>query len=117
MKTVLLVEDSDMFYQLLKKMLKNVEVEWARFGEEAIEKYKEKKPELVIMDVVLPDMSGIDVIREIKKLDEKAKIIVLSGIDHEEVIQDAKQAGAMDYISKSAGINYLRKRIYKELEN
>ncbi len=117
MKRVLLVEDSEMFYHLLKKMLKGVGVEWTRLGEEAIERYKEKKPELVIMDVVLPDMSGIEAIKEIKKIDNNAKIIVLSGIDHDEVVQDAKKAGATAYISKSAGVNYLRSKIYEELEN
>ena len=116
MKSVLLVDDSEIFYNLMKKVMKEVRVEWARYGEEAIKIYREKKPDIVLVDIILPDMSGIEIIKKIREEDSNAKIIVLSGIDHDEVVEDAKRAGAHDYISKSEGVQYLRERIYEELK-
>ncbi len=117
MKKLLLVEDSEMFYHLLTKALKRVDVKWAMDGKDALLKVREVQPDIMLVDVVLPDMSGIDLIKKIKDIHPNAKIIVISGIDHDEVRRDALRAGAVDYISKSAGLNYLRERIYREIED
>ncbi len=115
MKSMLIVDDSEMFYRLMKRAIKNVKLEWAKSGEEALKLYRETKPALVLMDVVLPDMSGIEAIRKIKEFDKDAKIIVLSGIDNHAIKKDSVNAGADEYISKSAGLNYIVDKVEKEL--
>ncbi|NPA74911.1 MAG: response regulator [Euryarchaeota archaeon] len=115
MKNLLVVEDSEMFYRLIKSALKNVNVLWAKSGEEAIEKYKSFRPNLVLVDIILPDMNGVEVIHQLKKYDENAKIIVVSGIDHNEVMKESLAAGAVDYIPKTAGIEHLRRKINENI--
>ncbi len=115
MSTVLLVEDSEMFHELIKRVFASDKLEWARTGKEAIEIYKKSKPDIVLMDVILPDMNGIEAIKKIKSIDKNAKIIVLTGIDYDEVREDAIRAGAVDYISKNAGVSYLKQRVYEEI--
>jgi len=115
MKSMLLVDDSEMFYHLMKRAIKNAELEWAKSGEEALNVYQKTKPALVLIDVVLPDMSGIEVIKKIRPLSKDTKIIVLSGIDNDAIKKDSTNAGADEYISKSAGLTYIVDKIEKLL--
>ncbi len=116
MKNILVVDDSEMFYRLLKNAIKNAKVEWAQNGEEAIKKYLQIKPELVLLDLILPDLSGIEVIEKIKEEDKDARVVVLSGIDNYNVAEDAKRAGAVKFISKSAGIKYIIEEINRAID-
>jgi len=68
--------------------------------EEAVERYKELKPELVTMDIIMPDMSGIEAVKEIKKLDPDAKILMVSAMGQQALVLEAVQAGAIDYVVK-----------------
>ncbi len=111
MKSLLVVEDSEMFYRLVQRAISDVDVLWARTGTEAVDLYREKSPNLVLMDILLPDISGIEVIKMIKKLDQNAKIIVVSGIEQDELTKEILSAGAIEFLSKNAGINYLKKRL------
>ncbi|MGQ9701434.1 MAG: response regulator [bacterium] len=72
----------------------------ASTGKEAVERYKELKPELVTMDVIMPDMSGIEAVKEIKKIDPKAKILMVSAMGQQALVLEAVQAGALDYVVK-----------------
>ncbi len=116
MKKVLVVDDSEMFYNLLKRALTELSVEWSRTGREALGHYTKLKPNLVIVDILLPDIDGVSLIRELKKRDNNARIIALSGIDHSEVVQEAMSAGAIDYITKTAGIDYIRRKIKENIQ-
>ncbi|MGQ9664937.1 MAG: response regulator [bacterium] len=72
----------------------------ASTGKEAVERYKELKPELVTMDIIMPDMSGIEAVKEIKKIDPKAKILMVSAMGQQALVLEAVQAGAIDYVVK-----------------
>ncbi|MGQ9465012.1 MAG: response regulator [bacterium] len=72
----------------------------ASTGKEAVERYKELKPELVTMDIIMPDMSGIEAVKEIKKIDPKAKILMVSAMGQQALVLEAVQAGALDYVVK-----------------
>ena len=72
----------------------------AENGEKAVEKYKELKPDLVIMDITMPEVDGIQAVREIKKVDEDAKIIMCSAMGQQAMVIEAIQAGARDFIVK-----------------
>lgn len=69
-------------------------------GVEAVQKYKELKPDVVTMDITMPQMDGIQAIKEIKKIDPDAKIIVCSAMGQQAMVVEAIQAGAKDFIVK-----------------
>ena len=69
-------------------------------GAEAVEKYKQLKPDLVTMDIVMPDMGGIDAVREICKHDPNAKVLMCSAMGQQALVVQAIQAGAKDFVVK-----------------
>ncbi len=72
----------------------------AETGSQAVEKYRQLKPELVTMDIVMPDMGGIDAVREIVKQDPDAKILMCSAMGQQALVVEAIQAGAKDFVVK-----------------
>ena len=69
-------------------------------GTKAIERYRELKPDLVTMDIVMPDMGGIDAVRAIVKEDPGAKILMCSAMGQQALVIEAIQAGARDFVVK-----------------
>ena len=72
----------------------------AETGVQAVERYRELKPDLVTMDIVMPDMGGIDAVREIVKLDPEAKVLMCSAMGQQALVVEAIQAGAKDFVVK-----------------
>ena len=72
----------------------------AETGVQAIERYRALKPDLVTMDIVMPDMGGIDAVREIVKEDPHAKILMCSAMGQQALVVEAIQAGAKDFVVK-----------------
>jgi two-component system chemotaxis response regulator CheY len=72
----------------------------AETGAEAVERYRALKPDLVTMDIVMPDMSGIDAVREICRTDPEAKILMCSAMGQQALVVEAIQAGAKDFVVK-----------------
>ena len=72
----------------------------AETGVQAIERYQALKPDLVTMDIVMPDMGGIDAVREIVKGDANAKILMCSAMGQQALVVEAIQAGAKDFVVK-----------------
>jgi two-component system chemotaxis response regulator CheY len=72
----------------------------AATGKEAVDRYKELKPDLVTMDIIMPDMSGIEAVKEIRKMDGDAKILMVSAMGQQALVLEAVQAGAIDYVVK-----------------
>lgn len=103
--TILLVDDSAFMRLTLKNMLTRngfTVVGEAENGQEAIEKYKELKPNFVLMDILMPIEDGLGAVREIIKIDPQSKIVMVSAIGQETVIQEAIQLGAKAYLIKPA---------------
>jgi two-component system chemotaxis response regulator CheY len=69
-------------------------------GVQAVELYEALKPDLVTMDIVMPEMGGIDAVREIVRLDPQARILMCSAMGQQALVVDAIQAGARDFIVK-----------------
>ena len=72
----------------------------AESGLQAVEKYRLLKPDLVTMDIVMPDMGGIEAVREICKDDPEAKILMCSAMGQQALVVEAIQAGAKDFVVK-----------------
>jgi len=72
----------------------------AENGQKAIEKYKELNPDLVIMDITMPEVDGIQAVKEIKKIDPNAKIVMCSAMGQQAMVIESIQAGARDFIVK-----------------
>ena len=72
----------------------------AESGSQAVEKYHALKPDLVTMDIVMPDMGGIEAVREICKDDPEAKILMCSAMGQQALVVEAIQAGAKDFVVK-----------------
>jgi len=72
----------------------------AESGVQAIERYRSLHPDLVTMDIVMPDMGGIDAVRQIVKEDANAKILMCSAMGQQALVVEAIQAGAKDFVVK-----------------
>ncbi|HEX6091152.1 MAG TPA: response regulator [Gemmatimonadales bacterium] len=72
----------------------------AESGSQAVEKYRQLKPDLVTMDIVMPDMGGIDAVREICRDNPDAKILMCSAMGQQALVVEAIQAGAKDFVVK-----------------
>jgi len=102
-KRVLIVDDAAFMRMLLKDIITKAGYEVAgeaANGVEAVEKYKELKPDVVTMDIKMPEMDGITAIKKIKEIDPNAKIIVCSAMGQQAMVIEAIQAGAKDFIVK-----------------
>jgi two-component system chemotaxis response regulator CheY len=100
---VLVVDDAAFMRMMIKDILKKGGFEVvgeAEDGVKAVEKFKELKPDLVTMDITMPEMDGITAVKEIKKIDENALIIMCSAMGQQAMVIDAIQAGAKDFVVK-----------------
>ncbi|TCO79936.1 response regulator [Marinisporobacter balticus] len=102
-KGILVVDDAAFMRMMIKDVLTkygfNVLGE-AENGAKAVEKYKELNPELVIMDITMPEVDGIQALKEIKKINPNAKIVMCSAMGQQAMVIEAIQAGAGDFIVK-----------------
>jgi len=100
---VLIADDAAFMRNMLKKILTQAGYEVvgeASNGVEAVEKYKEIRPDVMTMDIVMPEKDGIEAVREIVEYDPNARIIICSALGQQSMIIEAIQAGAKDYIIK-----------------
>ena len=79
----------------------------ARDGRQAVELVKELKPDLLLMDVSMPDMNGFDATQRVQELDPKVKVLILTMHDEEELVARCLEAGAAGYIIKDAPASQL----------
>jgi len=118
MKNILLVEDDKFIIDIYTRKLKKAgfSVEIARDGEEALRKVKSIKPDLLILDIVLPNIDGWEIIKRIKK-DKKLKdlkIVALTNLQRGEDIERGKSLGITGYFVKA---HYTPSQIVEEIKN
>jgi len=103
MPKVLIVEDAPFIREMIKEILESHDytvVGEASNGIEAIEKYESLKPDIVLMDILMPGMDGLSAIAKIKEIDNDAKIIVVSALVKETLRKEALRAGATEFVAK-----------------
>ena len=101
--TVMLCDDSPLVRKKIAEILGRVGVSKiinAEDGEQAVEKYKESKPDLVFMDIVMPKKTGLDALREIRELDSEAKIVMASTVGTQANLITAIKEGAFEFLQK-----------------
>lgn len=112
---ILIAEDEESNYLLLKTILqKRCNLFRARTGVEAIQIYKEH-PEvnMILMDIKMPEMNGIDTVREVRKLSKDVPIIMQSAYVFDSDMEKAEQAGASGFLTKPISVKLLKETILK----
>ncbi len=102
MAKILVVDDAIYVRSKSMKLLSEsgYEVAEAANGAEAVNKYQEEKPDLVLMDITMPVMDGITAVKEIKKVDPSAKVVMCTALGQQSMVIEAIRAGAKDFLVK-----------------
>lgn len=102
-KNILVCDDAAFMRMMIKDILTkngyNIAGE-AENGLKAVEKYNETKPDLVLMDITMPEMDGIQALKKIKEMDPAAKVVMCSAMGQQAMVIESIQSGARDFIVK-----------------
>lgn len=114
MAKVLVVDDEPEAVELLVEFLssKGYEILTATSGEEALRRVKEDRPHLVLLDIRMPKMSGLEVLKRIREIDPEMGIIMVTAVNEEDVGRQALELGAFDYIVKPLDLKYLERSLW-----
>ncbi|MBB6445162.1 response regulator [Bacillus benzoevorans] len=116
MAKILITDDAAFMRMQLRDMLTKLGHEVvgeAGNGQEAVIQYQNLKPEIVTMDITMPEMNGIEAVKEIKKLHADAKIIMCSAMGQQGMVVEAIKAGATDFIVKPFNMDRIKEAIEK----
>lgn len=122
---ILVVDDSMFMRGVLRSILEengHTVIGEAENGMEAIQKYVELKPDLVTMDITMPDMTGLEAVKAIRQIDGNARIIMCSAMGQNAMVMEAMKNGALDFIIKpfkaSTVMESIRRcEIFKKIQN
>jgi len=110
---ILIVDDEEDICSTLADFLgeKGYEIFTATSGEEALRLVKEVRPHLVLLDIRMPGMDGIEVLRRIRGLDQEAGIIMITAFHDIDIAQEALKLGASDFVTKPLEMSYLEESV------
>ena len=118
--TILLVEDDPCTRDLIKLAMRRLDIQvvTTRDGVEALELLRQQRPQLILLDILLPYLSGLDVLRQIKQDDllKQVPVIMISALGYREVVQQTLEAGASGFILKPFRVDELVNRVKIALE-
>jgi CheY-like chemotaxis protein len=118
MPKVLLVDDDEVLLTLIQNLLadQGFSIYSTADGPRGLTMYKEHRPDLVLLDLALPSMNGLEVLKAIREFDQKARVIVVTGYGSEETAQVAFRYGATDFVLKPFEPAMLLDRLRKALQ-
>ena len=99
-KNILICDDAAFMRMMIKDILTKNGYNIAGEGAKAVEKYAELKPDLVLMDITMPEMDGIEALKKIKETDPNAAVIMCSAMGQQAMVIESIQSGAKDFIVK-----------------
>ena len=119
MKKVLIVDDEQDVCDMLKKYLtkKGYEAIIAQSGEEAITKVREERPHIVLLDIKMPGMNGVEALKKIREADKEVGIVMITAVKDDVVGRKCMELGAYDYITKPLNLDYLETVLLVKLLN
>jgi two-component system chemotaxis response regulator CheY len=110
--TILICDDSILarkqLHDVVQRYVPDANVVEATDGKSAVEIFQQNKPSLVFIDITMPVMNGIDAIKEIKRLDDDASIVVVSSVGTKTELKEAIIAGAKDFIQKPFAVSQIK---------
>jgi len=117
MPRVLIVDDEPDSVDLLREFLagKGYEVLTASNGEEALQKVKEERPHLILLDIRMPGMNGLEVLRQVREIDKEVGVIMVTAVNEDETGRQALELGAFDYITKPLDLKYLERSLWYKI--
>ena len=117
MVKLLIADDEQKICRLLEAFFaeRGFEVTLAHDGKTALACIRNQRPHLVFLDLHMPGLSGLEVLKQAKAFDETIKVIIITAVEDEETIQNAKQLGAADYLIKPFSLEYLKEEILSKV--
>lgn len=117
MRKILIIDDDEVQLMLQHSLLahEGYTVYTTADGPQGITLFRAHHPDLVLLDIGLPSLSGIEVLKEIRRIDEKAKVIVITGYASVESAVLALRSGALDYVRKPYDVKALVRKISQVL--
>ena len=110
--TILICDDSILarkqLHDVVERYVPNANVVEATDGKSAVTAFQQNNPSLVFIDITMPVMNGIDAIKEIKKIDDDASIVVVSSVGTKTELKEAIIAGAKDFIQKPFAVSQIK---------
>ena len=102
MATIMVVDDAAFMRMKATKMLSEGghQVIEAGTGAEAVEKYRNQRPDCVLLDITMPEMDGLAALKEIRRIDPNARVTMVTAMGQQSIVMDALKAGAMDFVVK-----------------
>jgi two-component system, chemotaxis family, chemotaxis protein CheY len=119
-RTVLIVDDVEFVRKTISEILTEAHyhvVGEAANGAQAVEMYSRLRPDVVTMDIVMPEVSGLDAARRILKNDKQARIVIISAMGQENLVMEAINIGARDYVLKPFSAADILKSIERAFED
>jgi two-component system chemotaxis response regulator CheY len=100
--TILVVDDAAFMRMMIRDILskEGYVIQEAVNGRDAVDKYAEVRPDLVTLDITMPEMNGLDALRAIRAHDKDARVLMVSAMGQQKMIVEALEAGAMDFLVK-----------------
>lgn len=119
MPEALVVDDDRTVLEMVRRSLNKIDVDMipAATAEEALEAIRTRSPEVVLLDIMLPVVSGLDVFREIRELDRRLPVLFITSSSESNVAIEAMQLGAFDYLAKPLDLPKLNDLVLKAIEN
>jgi two-component system chemotaxis response regulator CheY len=101
-RTILVVDDAAFMRMMIRDILskEGYLIQEAVNGRDAVDKYGQVRPDLVTLDITMPEMNGLDALRAIKSIDKDARVLMVSAMGQQKMIVEALEAGAMDFLVK-----------------
>ncbi|MBI4737706.1 MAG: response regulator [candidate division NC10 bacterium] len=117
MARVLVVDDEPDAVELLQEFLtaKGYDVITASDGEEALRQVKEHRPHLILLDVRMPRLNGMEVLKRVREIDHEVGVIMVTAVNEEETGREALKMGAFDYITKPLDLQYLERSLWYKI--